>query len=399
MTKRLPPDAEKLIGLCLASYVSGSRTEDRFWEAQTDALVAKILRQGNQAALDAALERLQQNHPGAYSVLADIADAHSESLSISHENRQWDAILIAAPVLAWTRYTIPLGPLKADTVNALHTHLQAHILADGVRLALAPYLYSIDQLPEQQIETYRLTQQFAQAALERRPIQLPLNLRELPELAPVLADPRFLLAVATAPAGQALFRWQEEESGIRIERSDCLKQWAAQGGANFAQALPGCELECLLPDAYHAACRTADEKIRPHTLRTAVRYLNDTLAPNANGLRAVIAGFGEHRVDEYRIGFTQRGDNAVLYGIVWPLYGHEDIAALAAEQDETANSPLDDIIALLKEANIVDIRRHAGRFDPEYCEDCNGPLYANPLGEIVHAEMPADIEPAQPHFH
>jgi hypothetical protein len=27
------------------------------------------------------------------------------------------------------------------------------------------------------------------------------------------------------------------------------------------------------------------------------------------------------------------------------------------------------------------------------------PLYADPLGEIVHAEMPEDAEPVQPHFH
>ncbi len=399
MTKRLSPDAEKLVGLCLASYASGSRTEDLFWEAQTDILLSKILRNGNQVILDTVLDHLQQNHPGAYGVLADIADAHSESFTLSHQDHNWDAVLIAAPVLAWTRYTIPSGPLKPDAVNALHTHLQAHVLASGARLAMAPYLYSIDQLPQQHIETYRLTQQLAQAAIDQRPVQLQPNLRELPETSAVLADPRFLLAVAVAPKTHALFRWQEEENGIRIERHDCLKQWAVQGGANFTQVLPGCELECLLPDAYHSACRNADEQIRPHTLRTAIRYLNDTLAPNANGLRAVIAGFGEHRIDEYRIGFTQRGDNTVLYGIVWPLYGHEDIAALAAEQDETANSPLEDIVALLKAANILDIRRHAGRFEPEYCEDCNGPLFANPLGEIVHAEMPADIELAQPHFH
>jgi hypothetical protein len=54
---------------------------------------------------------------------------------------------------------------------------------------------------------------------------------------------------------------------------------------------------------------------------------------------------------------------------------------------------------LLKETGITDIRRHAGRFEPEYCDDCGVPLYADPLGEIVHAEMPEDAEPAQPHFH
>ncbi|MDR9143194.1 hypothetical protein FEP34_05741 [Burkholderia multivorans] len=41
IAKRLPPDADKLVGLSLALFASGSRIEDRFWEAKLDALLAK----------------------------------------------------------------------------------------------------------------------------------------------------------------------------------------------------------------------------------------------------------------------------------------------------------------------------------------------------------------------
>lgn len=322
IAKRLPPDADKLVGLSLALFASGSRIEDRFWEAKLDALLAKIVRNGNQTTLDAALDHLQQNHPDAYGALADMAETHSESLIIEHDGQPYDALLVAVPILAWTRYAIPSGPLKNDTVDALRTHLQAHVLANGTLVGLAPFLYSIDQLPRHHVETYRLAQQLASAALGQHPAKL--NFGDLPETSPILADPRFLLAVVAAPAGASLFRWQEEEHGSRIERGQCLEQWTAQGGPNLAVALPGCEFECLLPDAYYSACRDADERIRPHTVRTAIRYLFDTLGAAPQELRAVVAGFGERRIDEYRVGFTRRGNNDVIYGVVWPLYGREN---------------------------------------------------------------------------
>ncbi|MEI7293707.1 MULTISPECIES: DUF2863 family protein [Paraburkholderia] len=400
IAKRLPPDADKLVGLSLALFASGSRTEDRFWEAKLDTLLAKVVRNGNQTTLDAALDHLQQNHPDAYGALADMAETHSESFILEHEGEKYEALLVAAPVLAWTRYVIPSGPLKADASEALRTHLQAHVLASGTHVAMAPYLYSIDQLPRHHVETWRLAQQLSQSALTGNVAKISTG--ELPETSPILADPRFLLAVVAAPLGAPLFRWQEEENGSRIERGQCLEQWATQGGANLAVVMPGCEFECLLPDAYYSACRDADERVRPHTIRTAVRYLLDTIGATAQDLRAVVAGFGERRIDEYRIGFTKRGSNDVLYGVVWPLYGRENGDAEIDEEpseESDATGPLEEIVTLLKESGITDIRRHAGRFEPEYCDDCGVPLYADPLGEIVHAEMPEDAEPVQPHFH
>ncbi|WP_049116901.1 DUF2863 family protein, partial [Burkholderia cepacia] len=204
IAKRLPPDADKLVGLSLALFASGSRIEDRFWEAKLDALLAKIVRNGNQTTLDAALDHLQQNHPDAYGALADMAETHSESMVIEHDGQPFDALLVAVPVLAWTRYMIPSGPLKSDVADALRTHLQAHVLANGTLVGLAPFLYSIDQLPRHHVETYRLAQQLAHAAITQHTPKLSFG--DLPETSPILADPRFLLAVVAAPAGAPLFR-------------------------------------------------------------------------------------------------------------------------------------------------------------------------------------------------
>ncbi|UDG82372.1 DUF2863 family protein [Candidatus Vallotia cooleyia] len=402
IAKRLPPDADKLVGLSLALFASGSHMEDRFWEGKLDALIDKVIRNGNQTALDAALDHLQQKHAGAYIALADIAETHSESLHIEHNGQPYDVLLIAAPVLTWTRYMIPSGPLKNDVADALRAQLQAHIFATRANVALAPYLYSIDQLPSNHIETFRLAQQLSQAALIG--VAIKMNISDKNETSPILADPRFILSVVVVPAGDPLFRWQEEDnSGARIEREQCLEQWRVQGGANLSGVLPGCEFDCLLPDAYYSACRDADQQIRPHTLRTAIKYLDDTLGAKPDELRAVIASFGERRVDEYRIAFTRRGSNNVIHGVVWPLYGRENSNSgsndeVLPDKDPSCNM-LDDIIELFKNIGVTDIRRHPVRFEPEYCDDCSVPLYADPLGEIVHAEMPEDAEPAQPHFH
>lgn len=405
--KRIPADAEKLVGLSLALYASGSRIEDRFWENRLDALLGRLLRSSQQATLDAALDQLQEKHADAYGALADLAETQSESVQVEHEGQLWDAVLVAAPILAWTRFLIPSGPLKRDALEAITNQFQAHLAAAGTRVALVPYLYSIDQLPRAHTDAFRLTQQLTQTALSGKPPRP--GSAGMPESAPILADPRFLLGVITAPAGAPLFHWQETDDdaprGQRIERSDCLAQWRDQAGPTLANILPGCEFECLLPDAYHSACRDADERIRPHTIRTAVRYLEETLQTSAGELRAVVGGFGEQHVDEYRVGFTRRGSNAVLYGVVWPLYGREsdaeaDGGASASEGDgPSPDAPLEAIVALLRETGVTDIRRHPGRFDPDYCEDCGVPLYADPVGEVVHAEMPEDAEPAQQHFH
>lgn len=212
IAKRLPPDADKLVGLSLALFASGSRTEDRFWEAKLDVLLAKIIRNANQTTLDAALDHLQQNHPDAYGALADMAETHSESFVLEHEGVPYEALLIAAPVLAWTRYMIPSGPLKTDAADALRAHLQAHVLAANTRVAMVPFLYSIDQLPRHHVETWRIAQQLAQAAMAGSNVKL--NFGELPETSPILADPRFLLAVVAAPVGEPAFRWQEVHSEI-----------------------------------------------------------------------------------------------------------------------------------------------------------------------------------------
>src|SRR4029077_13533992 len=104
---RLTRDAERLIALANGLNASGSLTEDRFWESEMSGLVAKLLENGKDAPLDGGLEHLHQTTPGAYDTLIELVENESESVVSMQGDRAWQALLIAAPIVAWSKYTIP----------------------------------------------------------------------------------------------------------------------------------------------------------------------------------------------------------------------------------------------------------------------------------------------------
>ena len=207
----------------------------------------------------------------------------------------------------------------------------------------------------------------------------------------MLADTRFLLGVAVAPAGKPVFRWQEADAGDHASRVACLEQWIAQARPNIEPLLQGCGFECLLPDAYHINLRESDRRVRPYSIRAAVHFLTHALDIEPDDIKATIAGFGHDRPDEYRIGMSVRDSDEVAHGIVWPLLGAE------GEQDDP--SPIEQVREVLREVGVGEVRVWPELNEPEFCEDCGVPLYPNGKGEIVHAEMPGDVEPESTHFH
>jgi uncharacterized protein YuzB (UPF0349 family) len=385
---RLTRDAERLIALANGLNASGSLTEDRFWEAEMSTLVAKLLENGNDAPIDGALDHLYQTNLGAYDTLIELVENESESVVTMQGDRAWQALLIAAPIVVWSKYAIPSGAIPRDEAETLRVQLQAHVLAQGARVTLVPYLYSIDQLPRHFSELRRLAARLADAAVTG---EVPrLDLTRLPETAHLLADTRFVVACAAVPRGQALFRWQQDASG-HAGRTGSLEQWIAQARPTISKLLPGCVFESLLPDAYYVNCRESDRRVRPFGIRAAVAFLENALKAKAADLHAVVAGFGEERVDEYRISFQLGDESEVAHGVVWPLYGRED--------ENAHPGPLDEVMAQLTECGVNDVKKLTGTFTPEYCEDCGAPLFANADGEIVHAELPEEADTQAAHFH
>lgn len=391
-------DAERLIALATALSASGSRVEDRYWEQQIEAVLTKLLRTGQDGALEIALDHLLVADPNAYEVLIELCETESESTILEVDGQRYDVLLVVAPLAVWTRYQIPSGSIRPDALDALQAQLHGHVLAADVRLALAPALLSIDQMPR----TFSATQQWltrlgAKALNKTTTQKLELPLAEEP--AGMLADTRYLVGAVAVPQGQPIFRWQESLEADH-SRAHCLEQWASQSEPTFASLLPGCGLEILLPDAWYVGNRDADRRVRPLAIKAAVTWLEGALGTTPDQLRAVVAGCGEQQIDEYRIGFTQRNSNDVIYGCIWPLFGREGADDAVAETEHGVPlDTVDRIVDLLRQNGITEVRRLPGLLPPDFCEDCGAPHFPNPLGEMMHAEMPEDAEFSPPQFH
>src|SRR6187397_2251709 len=124
---RLTRDAERLIALANGLNASGSLTEDRFWEGEMSALAVKLLENGNDAPIDGALDHLYQTNLGAYDTLIELVENESESLVSTHGEREWQSLLVAAPIVVWSKYAIPSGAIPRDHAQTLQVHLQAHV--------------------------------------------------------------------------------------------------------------------------------------------------------------------------------------------------------------------------------------------------------------------------------
>lgn len=376
-------DAEQLARLAGGLAASASRIEDGFWEERLEQAIDRLLRTGHEDTLNLALDHLFGANGRAYDALADLIESRAESGVLGAGTGEFDVVLFAAPLLAWSRFTIPSSTLPAAALAVAHTQLQAHVFAAGTKLALADFLYSPDQLPRGFVDTYRLTNQLAKSALEGKTAHI--DPRQLPETTRFISDTRYLIGAVVAPRGQALFRWQEEDGS----REQAATQWTAQGGSALQPLFTGCALEPLLPDAYHAACRTADQGLRVYSLRAAVAFLQTMLNVKPQQLRAVVAPFHEERLEEYRVGFTLADSSEVVHGVVWPLLGAEDESTDCAAQIE----------AVLSEAGVGNVIALEHPFPLEFCDDCGMPMYPTPEGETSHAELPEDSIQPSAHLH
>lgn len=395
-SQRASPDVERLVADAISLAASGSQMEDRFWEERLNVRLMRLLKSQNQNVIDAALDQTFRINTVAFEVLADSAETLAESLTIEHEGKSWDVLLLALPIVAHTRYQIPSGALPLNVIESTAAALHSSIASTDARLAIVPWLYSIDQMPHSHCQTRLLTEALATAAISSSEVKL--ELREMSETIAVLADPRFIIAAIAAPSGTPLFRWQAE-APTRQERGVSLIGWQNTMQEPIASLLPGCEFELLLPEAYFTNCRLADKQVRPLSIRAGVNFLESTLGVLPAGLSCVVGAFGEEQADEYRISFSLKGSSEVVYGVIWPLYDRESVANDALNDLSDDESPMKRIADALHDAGVEDVFRHAMLFDPELCDDCGAPLFPDRSGDAVHAELPDDAPTQQPLFH
>lgn len=382
--KRISADAGELGRLAIGLAEAGGRLEEEFWEKQLVELVERLLKDGAEDDLNASLDRLFDSHAGAHDALADVIESRAESCVAVHQDHEFDILLFNVPLLAWSRYSIPAGSIPKSTLQTLKVQLGAHVFAGEVRIALADYLFSPDQLPRTFVDTWQMMRDLGQAAVSDSPVKLDVS--AMPETNQFLSDTRYLIGAIAVPRGKALFRWNETES---CTRESALKEWTKQGAPSLEPLLTGCAFQTLLADSYHAACRTGDVASRPYSVRASVAFLQTTLGKPAEAFRAIIGGFHDKRLEEFRIGFGPRDDEAVFHGVVWPLLGAED------ENSDVVS----EIESQLREAGIKEVHVHEQRFPFEFCDDCGAPLYPNIEGETVHAELPEQSNVQQQTLH
>jgi hypothetical protein len=381
---RLSREALRLVMLAKGMARSGSRWEDTFWERELDRELDRLLDTGAHAAIDAALDHLHAQLPSAYDTLIDEVERCAESLDSGDEQM----VLVAAPILAWSRYAIASGPLKDEQVERFHEYLCRIIAAPGVEVVVAPVLYSIDQLPRRPADARALLKKLLQT---RQQSASRSAFKKLVQTAPLLADTRFILAAFTVKKDGPLFRWQMIDENNELVREQALEDWRVAMTRELPELLPGCVLESALPDGFYVAWRDSDLAIRPYGIHSAVAFVAAALDAEPAQLRAVVAPFGDQEVEEYRIGFTRAADTEVVHGVVWPLYGRE-------EGVEPGGS-FEQIMQLLSDHGLAEVLALEQQFPLEFCEDCGAPLFADPNGELLHAELPPDVDPAPAHLH
>ena len=371
---RLSRDAAELQRLATGLSESGGKLEDSFWETQLSEIVDGLLKAGAEDDLNTALDRLFEATPPAHDELADMIEARAETGQVEIDGQAFDIQLFSAPILAWSRFSIPACPIPKAALEALQVQLGAHVFGKDIRLGLADYLFSPDQLPRSFCDTWQLTQALGKATLAGQ--NLAIDSSQMAETNRFLSDVRYLVGAVLLPRGKPLFRWNEKDGN----KETALKEWIKQGSPNLEPLLTGCAWQPLLADAYHAGCRNADRLSRPYSLKASVAFLQTTLGLMPADIRAVVGPCYDRRVEEYRVGLGPKDKEETYHGIVWPLLGAEDEATDAAGEIET----------LLREAGVKDVVFLDHHFPMEFCDDCGAPLFPNPEAELVHAEMPEE---------
>lgn len=372
--ERLSREAAELQRLSTGLSESGGKLEDGYWENGLAEAVDSLLKNGGEDDLNAALDRLFDNNARAHDELADMIEARAESCRVEVAGQAFDILLFAAPLLAWSRFSIASGSLPEKLLQALAVQLGAHVFAGNARIALANYLFSPDQLPRSYCDTRQLTEELGKAALASQ--HLGIDSSSMAETNRFLSDARYLIGAIALPAGSPLFRWNESDGN----KDAALKEWQRQGGANLESLLTGCAWQLQLPNAYHAACRDADRESRPYSLQASVAFLQTTLNLEPDQLRAVIGPCHDRRLEEYRVGLGPLNGEEVYHGIVWPLLGNDD------ENSDTVG----EIETRLRDAGLKEVLFLDHRFPMEFCDDCGAPMFPNAEGELVHAQMPEE---------
>lgn len=364
--ERLPRRAQEVSRLAMALGRSSSRLEDAFWQSRLYPLAEKMLSEGKEDLVTAALDFLYQKDASGYEALLGALEEVSCEREIADGKR---TLFLMLPVLAWSRSEIPWGAISPESLAEVRSLMEEELLCPGVPLVLADALFAPNQMPQGYSATLKWAEKLAQRLDEGVLHVSPKSLTR-PEL--FLADSRCLLGAVAVRPGEPFFRWHEEQ----IEEEEALRRWQKASQDRLASLFGRCAIEVLLPNACFSAWRTAQRASRSFHLRGCVAFLTSTYDIAPQNLKAVVAACHDPELVEWRVGFAREGDEEeILEGVVWGL----------VEGEDERTDAMAEIRAILEQVGMKDIIFLPGRFPALYCEECQAPLFPTPKGEFVHA--------------
>lgn len=356
---------DELVQLALGLGRSECAQEDRFYQDRLKPLIRALLADGHEKSLIEALDRLHTQLPRAFEGLSDLIEAEAMGGETG--------LLIALPILAWSRYDIPARSLNPEQCHELCALLKDGVVAAGASLVLADFLFGPDQLPAGYCGAYSLTSHLRQRLAEAEPV-LAVDAAAMPTSNRYLADPRYLLGLIRArPGDHALFRWHDAAAS----RDEIDQHWQQAAHRPLSDLLSNCAITLLSPDAYFPALRRTDEHGRPFTLQACAAQMQAQYDLTPDRIHAVIAPCYDNAVlVEYRIGLLRENHPEVLQGSVWGLLeGEDDLSDVATQ-----------IRDVLQQMGIKRIDVLSGRFPVADCEDCGAPLFPGADGELTHTQ-------------
>ncbi len=357
-----------------------------FWEGQRlrGDLLKKIERRFLQddSALDEALNFLAEEMPQAHDILADLVEAAAEKPTHKAALKSLDCQLIAAPILAWSRYTLPSGELSPDFLRDFSAVFFQNIAASSVKhLVLGNLLFTPDNLPQNFKEMHDWSNRFAEKYIKNKSLLkysiVDLNIQNEGS-GEFLSDTRFVVGLMVAEKNAPFFVWEEN---LKITRDEVLLNWQKEAKKVLDGIFIGAYYEALLPSSFNASFRESDLKSRPYALNAAILFLKTSINILPEQMRLIVAYCFNKENEEYRISLAARNGH-ILYGVIWQI--------LPGENDE--DEVLLNIQKIAKEHRILDFTLLDERLPLEFCEDCGAPLFPNLSGDFLHPQMPQHVE-------
>lgn len=377
--KSLPdPITEQLTELALLCEESTTRIEDAILDGELERLCSGLLGRFEDAPIERALARLKDLPGQAYDELLSMSEDCAQSCSDGNGTH----VLVLVPLLLWSRYRIPFGPVRPNVLSRLCDLYRDCFCTPHCRVTIGSTLLAAEHIPERLSAVRRLLAALSDPALEHGGI-LEIS-RMLGSQPPAdFSDSRYLVLSVNAPSSKELFGASMRD---HIERARATMRFSLAAREIIEDELIGCVFQVEPPAAFFTGWRQCEAAMRVYAVRSLAEYVSAMGIPAAQ-MVATTAVFTRREPtenqppNEIRVGISSEdAPDRIVAGVVW-----------SCNEDDTEYSQT---LAgnILRSEGIPVVHELTRTFPMEWCEDCGAPLYATPSGMVAHTEAPESAD-------